>query len=234
VGDKDAFLAIRGCWLYEISELESFTRAEATAVKAFISSQEDNFRAPYERSNTKHPRETMFAGTTNAIEYLKDWSGNTRFWPLEVNGVMLEELSAARDQLLAEAVALYRQGERTYPTLEQERSLFKPEQDRRMIAHPWVDAITAYLEKNTFSSVSVAELIDECLGIRLDKVNPQGTEAQRVGQILKALGWNKQRITEGTLRGWRWVRPPEPSVETATREPVSAGGHPGDEDDVPF
>lgn len=236
VGDKDAFMAIRGCWLYEISELESFTRAEATAVKAFISSQEDNFRAPYERANTKHPRETMFAGTTNAIEYLKDWSGNTRFWPLEVDQVRLEELAAVRDQLLAEAVRLYRAGERTYPTLEQERELFKPEQDRRMVAHPWFDAIEDHLAQHTFETVSVAEIVSECLGIKLDKVNPQGSESQKVGQILKSLGWTKQRMSEGAGRGWRWVRPKAQKQETTTREPISAGeANKGDEDDdIPF
>lgn len=235
VGDKDAFMAIRGCWLYEISELESFTRAEATAVKAFISSQEDNFRAPYERANAKHPRETMFAGTTNAIEYLKDWSGNTRFWPLVVTAVMLEELAAERDQLLAEAVALYRQGERTYPTLEQERDLFKPEQDLRMIAHPWVDAIDDYLLKHQVPTITVAEIVSECLNIKLDKINPQGTEAQRVGQILKALGWTKQRTTTGTGRGWCWVRPVTPGEEPAARKPVSpAGSEAEHEDDIPF
>ena len=244
VGDKDAYMAIRGCWLYEISELESFNRAEATAVKAFISSQEDNFRAPYERSNTKHRRETMFAATTNAGEYLKDWTGNTRFWPLAVGDVvMLEELAAVRDQLLAEAVALYRQGERTYPTLEQERDLFRPEQELRMISHPWMDAIDDYLGKGTFLSVSVADVISECLGIKLDKINPQGTEAQRVGQILKALGWTKQRASsDDGGRGWKWVRPAaaQSSEKVGSRKPdgvaspSATDGAGGEDFDVPF
>jgi putative DNA primase/helicase len=121
VGDKDSYQQIQGVMVYEISELESFTRAEATAVKAFVSSTEDNFRAPYERQNEKHPRQTVFAATTNAVEYLKDWTGNTRFWPLACGQeIDLDGLADAREQLLAEALALYRHGERTYPTAAQQ------------------------------------------------------------------------------------------------------------------
>jgi hypothetical protein len=64
VGDKDAYQLIQGIWLYEISELESFNRSEATAVKAFVSSTEDRFRAPYGRQPETHLRQVAFAATT--------------------------------------------------------------------------------------------------------------------------------------------------------------------------
>jgi putative DNA primase/helicase len=84
VGDKDAYQQIQGVWLYEIAELDSFSRAESSAVKAFISSPKDRFRAPYERGVEDHFRQTCFLATTNATEYLRDWTGNTRFWPIAV------------------------------------------------------------------------------------------------------------------------------------------------------
>lgn len=226
VGDKDAFQQIQGVLLYEISELESFTRAEATAVKAFVSSVEDNFRAPYERQNEKHPRQTMFAATTNAAEYLKDWTGNTRFWPLPCgDAIDLDGIAASREQLLAEAVALYRQGERTYPTAQQQATLFKPEQDRRMLIHPWQEviseALTSDIDWKYRDSVTVKDLLHEVLKVDLARLNPQGSEAQRVGQIMHALGWSKRRASNQS-RAWTWARPEVPAAQSA------------DDDEIPF
>lgn len=220
IGDKDAFQQIQGVMVYEISELESFTRAEVAAVKAFISSTEDNFRAPYERQNEKHKRQTVFAASTNACEYLKDWTGNTRFWPLACGPIIdLEGIARDRDQLLAEALFLYRQGERTYPTAEQQATLFKPEQDRRMMAHPWQEIIAHAFERdviwNTRRTVTVNEVMGDLLKIDLSRINPQGSESQRVGQILHALEWVKRRASEGS-RSWVWARP---SVESANEKP---------------
>lgn len=209
VGDKDAYQQIQGVLLYEISELESFTRAEATAVKAFVSSQVDNFRAPYERMNERHPRQTAFAATTNATEYLKDWTGNTRFWPVLCGQrIDLDGVAAAREQLFAEAVALYRLGERAFPTPEEQAELFGPQQDARMMSHPWLELIVDYLNPSggRKDEVTVTELLLDCLGLKADRMNPQGAEAQRAGQILHSLGWTKVRAGS-TRRTYKWVRP---------------------------
>lgn len=223
VGDKDSFQQIQGIWVYEISELESFTRAEATAVKAFVSSTEDNFRAPYERQNERHLRQTAFAATTNATEYLKDWTGNTRFWPLACGErIDLAGIADAREQLLAEAITRYRLGERAFPTPEEQALLFGPEQDRRMMSHPWSELVVEYLNPagGRKDEVTVRELLIECLGLKPEKMNPQGGEAQRVGQILHALEWRKVRGSD-TRRTWKWQRP-----AAQTEEP--------DHGDIPF
>lgn len=217
VGDKDAFQQIQGVWLYEISELESFTRAEATAVKAFVSSVEDNFRAPYERQNERHKRQTVFAASTNAIEYLRDWTGNTRFWPLACDRIDLELIARMREQLLAEAVALYRLGERAHPTAEEQAALFGPEQERRMMPHPWRDLIDVYVNPpgGRKDEVTINELLLDCIGYKADKLNPQGSEAQRVGQIMHALGWLKVRAG-GKSRTWVWRRPETAATDEDT------------------
>jgi putative DNA primase/helicase len=212
IGDKDSYQALQGVMCYEVSEMDSFTRSEASAVKAFISSTEDNFRAPYERAPTKHKRQTSFAATTNAAEYLKDWTGNTRFWPLAIgNRVDLDGLAAVRDQLWAETVSLYHAGERAYPTPEQERTIFKAEQDKRVIVHPWNEIVAEYVGGLT-GAVTTREVMRDALKIDLSRINPQGSEAQRVGQILHGLGYAKHRLSAGT-REWVWKR--EEVVETA-------------------
>jgi predicted P-loop ATPase len=218
VGDKDAFQQIQGIWIYEISELESFSRVEATQVKAFVSSTEDNFRAPYERQNERHARQTVFAATTNATEYLKDWTGNTRFWPLLCGDrIDLDGIAAVREQLFAEAVVLYHAGERAFPTLEQQLTMFGPEQDRRLMAHPWLSLINDYLNPpgGRKDRTTVIEILLDCIGIKPDKMNPQGGEAQRVGQALHAMGWKKVRASDAR-RTWQWLRPElDPDLEDA-------------------
>jgi predicted P-loop ATPase len=212
IGDKDAYQLLQGMMIYEISEMDSFSRAEASAVKAFISSTEDRFRAPYERSPTTHRRQTSFAATTNAAEYLKDWTGNTRFWPLAIGDFIdLEGLALARDQLWAETVHWYRQGERAFPTQEQERELFKPEQDKRMIVHPWQEMVADYV-MGTTRTVTTREIMQDALKIDLSRVNPQGSEAQRVGQILNGLGYTKAQSRVVGRREWVW-QPPQVVTE---------------------
>lgn len=236
VGDKDAYLLIQGVWLYEIAELESFSRAEATAVKAFVSSPEDTFRAPYDRDVKKHPRVTCFAATTNAREWAKDWTGNTRYWPLrtsEADDIKPDGIAAMREQLFAEALSMVEAGERAYPDRPTEERLFVPEQEARLVSHPWIDLVGGWLASHTRSTVTVREVMEDALGFRdWSKVNPQGGEAQRVGQILAALHWEKRRPAVATgARGWVWSRPAERTTASLPGTGATTTEH---ADEVPF
>lgn len=235
VGDKDAFQLIQGVMLYEISELESFSKAEATAVKAFISSVQDKFRAPYARTPETHLRQTMFAATTNAREYLRDWTGNTRFWPwrLMVEGeIELDRIAEERDQLLAEAIVLYKAGERSYPTREQEEHLFAPQQEERLVPHPWVDKLRSFLAVSTIEKYSVMDLLKDGIGFDIARASPQGMEAQTVGRVMASLpGWEKKRTAEG----WCWVRPRNTgAVKSAARHDPAETTERKEDRDVPI
>lgn len=228
VGDKDAYQLIQGVWLYEISELESFNRSEATAVKAFVSSTEDRFRAPYGRQPETHKRQVAFAATTNADEYLKDWSGNTRFWPLRIGErVGLDEIAAEREQLFAEAQVRLGAGVLSYPLQSEWEEHFEPEQQRRMVSHPWVDILGEYLATITSDAVTVRELLQDALKFDTSRISPNGLEAQRVGQIMQSMGWSKRRSSSGT-RPWQWVKAP------AARKPESTEVDAEDADDLPL
>ena len=208
VGDKDAFQLIQGVWIYEISELESFNRSEATAVKAFISSTEDHFRAPYERNPERHARQVTFCATTNADEYLKDWSGNTRFWPLRIGDrVELDGIALERDQLFAQALSLYRAGARSYPEQSEFEAYFQPEQDQRLVSHPWLEIIGEYIKGLTRDYVTVSELLTDAMRIDKSRISANGLEAQRAGQVMQQLGWKKRRAGSDGNRSWQWVKP---------------------------
>lgn len=226
---KDVFQLIQGVWLYEVSELDSFSKADATRVKAFISSTKDRFRAPYDRAPQDQPREACFVATTNASEYLRDWTGNTRFHPVLCAEIDLAGLAKVRDQLLAEAAAIYRAGgeaARAYPTRSEEEEYFAPEQEQRLSMHPWFYEISDWLAENTHvDSVTVNEVIRGALHIGVSDMGRNAMAEQIVGKTLSKLGWTRRRDTKpdaGGQRPWRWYRPPR-------AEPPKV-----DPDEVPF
>ncbi|MBF0461667.1 MAG: hypothetical protein HQL87_09750, partial [Magnetococcales bacterium] len=93
---KDAFINLKGCLLYELAELDAMRKAEVEKVKAFISSATDSYRPPYGRNTVDVPRQTVFVGTTNNQEFLKDSTGNRRFLPIEVGIIDLDGLKNER------------------------------------------------------------------------------------------------------------------------------------------
>lgn len=209
LNNKDAYQLIQGRWLYEIAELDAFNRAETTRIKSFVSSPEDRFRAPYERAPRDHLRQVVFIGTTNQDEYFKDQTGNTRYWPVRCgveDDIKLDGLRLARDQLFAEAVALFQAGERWHPSAEEQRSLFEPEQQSREIADPWQTLIYEYLVSITFDKVSTTDILSDCLKVEAGKIDGTRQMATRVGIAMKRLGWIKKRETNSS-RGYYYLRP---------------------------
>lgn len=82
---KEASEALQGFWVIEIGELHTLNRSEINAAKLFLSRQEDSYRPAYGRFSQTHKRSCIFIGTTNNEEYLKDLTGNRRFWPVDVD-----------------------------------------------------------------------------------------------------------------------------------------------------
>ena len=109
---KDAAEIIQGTWINELGELSSMSRSEVDAVKHFLTKQEDIYREPYGRRTNKYPRRCVFFGTTNNWEFLRDKTGDRRFWPVEVNvnkptKSIFDDLENEVDQIWAEAYMYY-------------------------------------------------------------------------------------------------------------------------------
>lgn len=81
---KEAAELIQGTWINEIGELSAFTKQETQVIKQFLSKTDDIYRAAYGRRTDKYPRRCVFFGTSNDGEFLKDVTGNRRFWPVDV------------------------------------------------------------------------------------------------------------------------------------------------------
>lgn len=74
---------IQGRWMVEIPELSSMSKADTNTVKQMVSQTQDEYRAAYDKRAERHPRQCVFFGTTNDNDYLKDPTGNRRFWPID-------------------------------------------------------------------------------------------------------------------------------------------------------
>lgn len=208
-GSKDSYLSFIGRLIMELSELEGMRKAVSTLIKAQLSSQVDSFRPPYGRTNITRPRQFCFVATTNASEYLKDWSGNTRFVPVKCGATIdIAGISAARNQLFAEAIAAYRAGEQAYPTAEQQAMYFSEQQDDRMVSDSHFDAVAEWLHKNTFATVTVRQIMAECFDHNMLEQSKSSSKqlATSLGAYLSKLGWLRKRHSTGT-RLWFWERP---------------------------
>ena len=113
---KDAAELLQGYWVIEAGELTGMTKSEMNTVKQFLSKCDDVYRAAYGRRTEKYLRQCIIVGTTNEAEFLKDYTGNRRFWPVDLTGKgrrknIWHDLPVEVPQIWAEAVALYRLGE---------------------------------------------------------------------------------------------------------------------------
>jgi hypothetical protein len=101
---------MQGAWILELPELSSFTKTEVDEVKAFISATEDKDRLAYDRRAKAYERQSIFLGSTNNSAYLRDETGNRRFWPIlcTVPQINTDKFALEVDQVWAEIVTIYR------------------------------------------------------------------------------------------------------------------------------
>lgn len=216
---KDPYEQLAGIWGYELSEMTALRRADSEQAKQFLSSQVDRFRGAYGRYVVAHPRQCVVFCSTNKRQYLPDLSGNRRYWPFDVpQRPNREWLLARREQLFAEAVALFQAGERIFPTPEEEEAFFVPEQRKRLVQTAVQLRLfelltreggrlnearaTADLNVNT-TFVTIPGLV-EAMGSDVAK-SGQALENQ-IRSWLEAMGWQHKR-SGGEPRVYGFKRP---------------------------
>lgn len=208
LGDKDGFQAIRGKWIIELGELDSFNKAESTKAKQFFSASTDTYRESYGRRTMDVPRQCVFVGTTNQDEYLKDATGNRRYWPVACTKVDLEQLREVRDQLWAEAMFCY-QSDDIWWVNRDEATLFAEAQESRFVVDEWEGPILKWLEESQIGATASGE--DVLAGaLKLDYGHWGKPEQMRVGAIMHRLGWRKVRLAplpKSGIRPYAYKKP---------------------------
>lgn len=204
---KDFYVTMQGHTVVEIGEMQSFSKADINQVKMAITRRDDKYRAPYERHGESHPRQCIFIGTTNADTYLRDPTGARRFLPVLVSKADVEYIRQWRGELWAEALHLYLTN---FQWWDYPQELAREEQDARYVEDPWEEIIINYLDGHApqmhypdglwgpINEITIMKLLRHALQIEVAKMNKG--EQQRVGEILRRLGWfkSKQKRVSGT------------------------------------
>lgn len=195
---KDFFVVLQGKWLIEIAELDAFRRADVTRIKQVLSSQQDRCRLPYAKRAVDLPRRVVFAGSTNESEYLRDATGARRFWPLAVASIDHEWLQSNREQLFAEAVDAFN-ARATWWEVPTEAA--RAQTDERRETDAWEPVIAEWCIGHR--EVLVSEVL---AGIGVDIARQDKTAQMRVANIMKTIGYRKDRIMRGGKQVRGWVR----------------------------
>ena len=214
IGEKDTYEVMRGQWVIELPELDALSKAEVASAKAFFSRSRDRFRSFYGRRAATVPRQTVFVGTVNHFQYLRDASGNRRYWPVRCHRVDLADLAEEKDQLWAEALHLYRQGV-SWWVLPQEAAMFQEEQEKRYVGDAWEERIRHWLEEapqgqfEPRNECTTSQILSGALG--MDPSKWSHAEQTRVGIVMERIGWPARRPWfDGALRQRVYVRPKRP------------------------
>ena len=227
IAGKEGIEAIRGVWIGEVSELMAMTRVkEAEAVKAYITSQKDSYRPPYQKNVQTIPRRCVFIGTTNNPQFLTDKTGNRRFYPVVCKSdgyKLLENEEAVRGyirQAWAEAVHLYKEGKLQPFAKKEVLEQIRAAQEAAMEDDWRVGQIEQYLEdtkKQPNATVSVIELWHRALN-NPDEIKPTRKDSIEITQIITNVpGWvqcpNPLKTTWGRQKCFKKVNPYFPAYK---------------------
>ncbi|TCL35628.1 virulence-associated protein E [Anaerospora hongkongensis] len=207
--NKEAGEHLQSGWIFEIGELSAMKRSEVEEVKAFLSKTEDRYRVAYDRQVSEFPRKCVFFGTTNTRDFLRDATGNRRFWPVEVHPekAELSHWSHLTDdvvgQIWAEVMNWFKAGESL--TLDAEsREEATRQQALHMELDPREGLIQEWLESpieeewdsenkgEVRTRVCAAQIWTECLGNK--KGSMRAWEGREICDILRRIpGWKEKK-----------------------------------------
>ena len=214
VHSPDTVDCMRNKWIIEVSEMECTKRAEAKAMRSFLSRRTDTVRLAYARTSKDFPRHNIFIGTFNpepASSYLKDETNNRRYLPIFVEGTeFLDFKKFKKDvgQLWAEALVSHRENPKK-PLYLIDKNVYKQakkETEQRRDVDSWTDLIVEWLENPDGGgvpkmSVSATEIWTHALGGDKDKLG--AFQFRRISNVMvNELEWRKttKRVNNITKR----------------------------------
>ena len=204
---SEAKIQIRGVIVAELGELAGLTRGDMESIKAFVSTKSDHFREKFGRHAQDFPRTCSFIGTTNDPVFLRDPTGNRRWWPVTLEEpVDIPRLEEALPQLLGEAARAVMAGESWHVT----GAAALNQADRVREAHfeedVWTDEVMAIVASmdGPGAAITIPDLLDR---MAIPRAQQNTATQRRVAGILRVNGYEEARKwTEGRkrcLRIWR-------------------------------
>jgi predicted P-loop ATPase len=206
LASKDARDHLAGVLIVELGEISQLKRSEVETIKSFLSCQRDRYRPSYGRLTIDWPRQNVFVATTNENgHYLRDTTGNRRFWPLKCGAIDVEGAELVIGQVWAEAAHLWWQGEQWW--LKDDIELTAGQvQNGRMERDPWHDRIERMVtgappDLSGYRWLKTEEAL-EALEVPLAQRNR--AHEMRVATIFMQLGGKRCRVSEGSTRPWKY------------------------------
>ena len=202
---KDAYEQVLGVWLMEVGELAGMRKAEAETIKLYISKQVDRFRPAYGRRTQEFPRQCIFIGTTNESQFLRDATGNRRFWVVDTPNTperdLWDELTPETvRQIWGEAVTIYKAGEKLYLPRDLER-VAREVQETYEEENPRAGIIAEYLDRLLPAGWEEMDLYSRRTWLESDA---EGTEARTTVCTMEiwaeALGGNPDRLDRSSSK----------------------------------
>jgi len=206
-GDKDFLLNVNSCWVYELAELETITnKRQAGALKNLITTATDVFRPPYGRTPERTNRQSVFCATVNKDQFLRDDTGNRRFWVFPIGGsaqLDRDAITAARDAIWKAAVLAHEDGE--LPMLSKELEALSAAQNEQFNEQDaWVGMVQAWMDGEPLhrwdpdrdpstkkfdpaGAFASAEILYSAGLKRPDAITR--ADEMRLGEVLKGLGF---------------------------------------------
>ena len=203
-GNKDAAIGIEGRWVVELAELAALNKSDVLKAKKWITETADQYRPPYGRHTVRRPRQIVIIGTTNDSNYLKDTTGNRRYWPVPVKAIDIPGVRQARDQIWAEAVHRYRHGEEWWLDAHDTVQAAAVQRDR-IEEDVWagdLDVLLAEPEVIALGYVTVPALL---AGLNLTVDRRGKAQEMRVAQHLASRGYSriKMRVNGKPSNVWK-------------------------------
>lgn len=189
---KTVMERLSGRWIVECAELKGLRNSDVEHLKSFLSRLSENARMAYGRMVKEQLRQCIMFGTTNAIRFLRDTTGNRRFWPIRVwKEISKEAIIQVRDQLWAEAAHL----EKTWGEVRLPRHLWEmagDAQEEVRLDDPYVDILREHLGE--LSGRIKSNDVWNILGIPPAQ---RSTQSQQMGEAMRIIGWERKNVRFG-------------------------------------
>lgn len=213
IRSRDVHQALQGIWCVEFAEIEHILRADAEAVKAFLSRQEERYFPRFGRALVQRPRQLVFVGTTNLDDFLRDTTGNRRYWPVACKKADPAWVAENREQLWAEACQREADGETIWLDHEDARQQATSQQAQRVADDVWTDTVLDWVALQP--STTVPLVLTDCLKIPIERQDKRSE--MRVAGILRVNGWTRGLGRSGINVGRVWTSPKRGEVVTPER-----------------
>src|SRR4030067_471729 len=196
--DKDQVKLCTKHWVTELAELESTFGKDYVSLKGFITAPADDFRAPFDHREKHHKRRTILCGSVNSPEFLRDETGNRRYWSIAVKSINMNT-KINRDIVWCEIKNLYLTGEKWFFNEEEGQQL--NEINTSFETKTIIDDILTHIidfstdaEKKYYKTIELLPYLTR-EGLQLDKLT-----TTKIGTALSKLGFKPKSIMKNGVR----------------------------------